>query len=99
MSSNNQSNNIVIDEFGRDLSLKQKKTATSNTSLSRSRFKGMSWADICDFIEEEAEKNKQEEEERNRREELEKFRTILEERKLLVQKGEYQLEDGEELDL
>ena len=84
--SNNQSNNI--DEFGRDLSLKQKKTANGTTS---SKYKGMSWADICDFIEEEAEKNKQEE--------LDNFRKVLEERKLLLQKGEYQLEDGEELDL
>jgi hypothetical protein len=108
-----------IDEFGRDMSLRNPKRDSSV-----SRFKGMSWADICDTIEEEAEiyeeKIKQEQavwdyicdsiekeaeinrkmcEEIMRQEETAFLRVILSERRILYQNGEYDLEEGEELEL
>ena len=111
MTSNNAEmklNNQNIDEFGRDLSLKaqkhvqeepqkqsqeeeNKKAAIEFTNY-LSRFKGMSWADINDMVEEE-------EEEEKRKVEREELRKVLDERKELLKKGLYELEDGEELDL
>ena len=112
-----------IDEFGRDMSLRKPKSSIY-VSNSVSKFKGMSWADICDSIEEEAdiheekikqeqavwdyicvsiekeaEKNRQMCEERMRQEETASFRVILSERRILYQNGEYDLEEGEELEL
>ena len=112
MTSNNLTinmNNNNIDEFGRDLSLKIKKPTQVDTQLDAhqvkenekaineftnylSRFKGMSWADISDMVEEE-------EEEEKRKVETEELRKVLEQRKELLKKGLYELEEGEELDL
>ena len=111
MTSNNAkmtSNNNNIDEFGRDLSLKIQKpvqvettiltqeeenaNAANNFTSYLAKFKGMSWADIDDMIEEE-------EEEERRKVETEELRKVLAERKELLQKGLYDLEEGEELDL
>ena len=112
MASNNAKmnfNNENIDEFGRDLSLKSQKQvhveakvvsqveeenakAASDFSLYISLFKGMSWVDIDEIVEEE-------EEEEKRRVETEELRKVLAERKELLKKGLYELEEGEELDL
>lgn len=111
MTSNNAEmnlNNKNIDEFGRDLSLKapkhvqeenQKQTQEKENEKAviefrkyLSRFKGMSWADIDDMVEEE-------EEEEKRKVEREELCKVLEERKELLKKGLYELEEGEELDL
>lgn len=82
----------TIDEFGRDLSLK----ALSNSLEDYfAKFKGMSWADICYQIEEEEEK----EEEERKIAEREALSKIIAERKVLNNKGLYELEEGEELDL
>jgi hypothetical protein len=97
MSSNQFINSSNIDEFGRDLSLKKSNSAKPTSCVSK--FKGMAWADICDFIEEEEERNKNIYEEKKRQEELVIFRKIHAERKLLFQRGEYELEEGEELDM
>jgi hypothetical protein len=111
MTSNNAEmnfNNKNIDEFGRDLSLKalkhvqeepQKQTQEEENEKAviefrkyLSQFKGMSWADIDDMVEEE-------EEEEKRKVEREELCKVLEERKELLKKGLYELEEGEELDL
>jgi hypothetical protein len=102
------SNNNNIDEFGRDLSLKIQKPvqvetpiltqeeenakAASNFTSYLARFKGMSWADISDMIEEE-------EEDERKKVETEELRKVLAERKELLQKGLYDLEEGEELEI
>ena len=113
MSSNAITTQNNIDEFGRDLSLKLEKSVTSfiyGSSLAArfqvARFKGMSWADITYLIEEEEEEEKQREAEEKQREEdkvrqvkTEELRKILAVRKQLHQKGLYELEDGEELDI
>jgi hypothetical protein len=84
----------TIDEFGRDLSLK---SAQQNNSFKDYfvQFKGMSWADICYQIDEEEEK----EEEERKIAEREALSKILAERKVLHNKGLYEFEEGEELDL
>jgi|LauGreDrversion4_1035100.scaffolds.fasta_scaffold24693_4 hypothetical protein len=97
MSSSQIINSSNIDEFGRDMSLRKPKTTKNNSCVSR--FKGMAWSDICDFIEEEEERSKNIYEEKKRQEELVVFRKIHAERKLLFQIGEYELEEGEELDM
>ena len=56
MSSSQIINSSNIDEFGRDMSLRKPKTTKNNSCISR--FKGMAWSDICDFIEEEEERSK-----------------------------------------
>lgn len=91
-----------IDEFGRDLSLRNKE---ENESLSKENYQsvcefmtelikkyaGMSWAEIS-FQEEE-----EEEEEERRKIEQEKQK-VLEERRYLYSIGEYELEEGEILE-
>jgi hypothetical protein len=57
------------------------------------------WAHICDFIEKEAEKNRKMCEEKIRKQETASLRIILAERRFLYQNGEYDLEEGEELEL
>lgn len=87
------SNKCIVDEFGRDLSLKPKqydfKSIFGNLL---DRYKGMSWAEINWFIEDE------EEEERKKAERVELLKAH-EERKKLYQQGLYELEEGEELDM
>ena len=91
--SNMNSQNNNIDEFGRDLSLKPK-TPPANSVFDEyfARFKGMSWVEIDEIAEEE----EQEEIEKSDRVE---FLKVLAERKNLLQKGLYELEEGEEVDL
>jgi hypothetical protein len=86
------SNNCIVDEFGRDLSLKPKqydfKTIFSNVT---DRFKGMLWAEINWHLEEKEELERKQSD----RAELQK---VHGERKKLYAQGLYELEDGEELD-
>lgn len=88
-----------IDEFGRDLSLKSKKQVTSIFGDLLERFKGMSWAEIAYLVEDEEEEEKEKEEEKVRQAEREELHKVLAERKQLYQKGLYELEEGEELDM
>jgi hypothetical protein len=86
------SNKCIMDEFGRDLSLKPK--AYDFKSLFGNmldRFKGMSWADMCVLIEDE-------EEEEKKIAERAELRKTHDERKKLYAQGLYELEDGEELE-
>ena len=79
----------TCDEFGRDSTLRVRdKTCNYDDVMGGylARFKGLSWAEINYLVEEE--------EEEERRIVLDK---IHEERKDLVMKGEYELEEGEEL--
>jgi hypothetical protein len=86
------SNNRMIDEFGRDLSLKPKqydfKTIFSNVM---DRFKGMSWVEINWLLEDE-------EELESKQAERAQLQKVHEELKKLYAQGLYELEDGEELD-
>jgi hypothetical protein len=87
---------ITVDEFGRDVSLKkQNKLKTQST---KDRYKGMKWSDICDEIEEEIEKMCLEQEQKQKTEERIKFKKITNERKVLLQCGQYELEEGEILE-
>ncbi len=85
----------ALDEFGRDNSLREKKTYAFMEEYIR-KYNGMSWADIFDAIDEEEEK---EEQERIKREENEKMQKILAMRRDLLNRGEYELEEGEILDI
>ncbi len=84
----NHTNNEFIDEFGRDLSLKNYKAACDFIAEMHKKYAGMSWADITYAIEEE-----EEEEERKKNEMLHK--EIAEKRRYLHAVGEYELEEGE----
>jgi len=95
MSSNANTTQSNIDEFGRDLSLKPKKQVTSIFGDLLERFKGMSWAEMAYLIEDEEEDEK----EKERQTEREELRKVLAERKQLHQQGRYELEEGEELDM
>jgi hypothetical protein len=100
MYSNANANTIQsnIDEFGRDLSLKPEKQATS-LYVPFDRFKGMSWAEITYLVEDEEEEERQKEEEKEKQAEREELRKALAERKQLYEQGLYELEEGEELDM
>ena len=107
------SQNCNIDEFGRDLTLKLQKQPIYVLGDYFARFKGMSWVDIDEMVEEEEEQVRIKEEqvrikeeqvrikEAEEKNEVEraKLRIVLAERKELHKKGLYELEDGEELDL
>ena len=103
-------NTIQYDEFGRDLSLRERKDTQKQKEANQefiskeneeaahlfmtalfNKFKVMSWAEI-NYEEEE------EEEEREREENRKKYKAITEERKLLVDAGKYELEEGEILE-
>jgi len=107
-------NTIQYDEFGRDLSLRGRKDTqkqkeaneeANEEAISKAneeaadlfmtalfnKFKVMSWAEI-NYEEEE------EEEEREREENRKKYKAITEERKLLIDAGKYELEEGEILE-
>jgi hypothetical protein len=84
---------ITVDEFGRDISLRQQKN--DNTLSRKDKFKGMKWSDICDEIEEEIEKMCLEQEQKQKAENRIKFKKITDERKELFKNGCYQLEEGE----
>jgi hypothetical protein len=87
---------ITIDEFGRDISLRNQKNDKPQST--KDRFRGMKWADICDEIEEEIEKMCLEQEQKQKAEDRIKFRKITNERKNLLQNGLYELEEGEILE-
>jgi hypothetical protein len=89
-----QTVDLNIDEFGRDLSLKSEMIFKKYMALSDElfgRFKGMSWIDIDYMLEDEEEDQKQ-------LIKKETLQTLILERKELYSKGEYELEDGEELE-
>jgi DNA-binding transcriptional MerR regulator len=88
-----------IDEFGRDLSLKQEKQVTSLFGEYTARFKGMSWAEITWLLEDEEEEERQREQYKVKQAESEELRKALAERKQLHQQGLYELEEGEELEM
>jgi hypothetical protein len=87
-----------IDQFGRDLSLR--KTAAQIECEKwmnelRIKMKTMSWAELS-YEEEEEEERQLEEENRQRLEkERAKNHAAAQQRKALLAKGEYELEDGE----
>ena len=85
----------TIDEFGRDLSLK---TRNSMFGDYFARFTGMSWAEMNDILEDEEEEEKMLENKKNQDAYRENLLKVLTERKELVEKGLYELEEGEELD-
>jgi hypothetical protein len=87
---------FTIDEFGRDLSLK---TRNSMFGDYFARFTGMSWAEMNDILEEEEEEEKMLENKKKQDAYRETLLKVLGERKELVEKGLYELEEGEELDL
>lgn len=90
-----------IDEFGRDMSLR--KTANEIASENfineiTNKLKNMSWAEYTYELEEEEER-KQEEEKRFQEEKERVVRLAADqERKILLAKGEYDLEEGEILE-
>jgi hypothetical protein len=90
----------TIDEFGRDLSLKPVTKLSCGDYLAR--FKGLeylkgikSWVEISYLLEEEEEAAEKEE---KKKVEAEILAAILAERKKLVEKGDYELEEGEEVE-
>jgi hypothetical protein len=91
-----QSANANIDEFGRDLDLKNHKVAYDFMDEFYRKLKaGMSWAEICyeaDEEEEEEERKKLEEKQKN---DMEKQKKETEIRRHLYNIGEYELEEGE----
>lgn len=97
-----------VDEFGRDLSLKSKQYEAIKFDFLH-RFGGMSWADICDLIEDEEEQAEKPVEKKakdcdikrtlvEREEELLRSQSLVE-RKKLFNAGLYELEEGEVLDI
>lgn len=86
----------TIDEFGRDLSLKNRNSLFGDYF---ERFTGMSWADMNDILEEEEQEEKKLENEKKDHAYRENLLKVLSERRELVEKGLYELEEGEELDL
>ncbi len=86
-----------IDEFGRDLSLRETKNQKAyNEALDYMaeicrKYAGMSWAEIS-FAEEE------EEEEENRKKEAQRLNDLANTRRYLYMIGEYELEEGEILE-
>jgi phage protein D len=97
-----------IDEFGRDMSLHKTLLEIENDKYIKNlfaKFKTMSWAEINYELEEEEEQQKEEEEqqkEEETRQRLEKEKAkndaLTLERKALIAKGEYELEEGEIID-
>ncbi len=92
--STTNTNKLNIDEFGRDLSLKNRNSNSNNNPQCNflARFANLSWAEIGYLIDEDDEK----EEKKERQEEL---RKDLAERKRLYEKGLYELEEGEVIDM
>ena len=88
----------TIDEFGRDLSLKYPVYKPITCDYLK-RFKGMSWAEITDLIEEEEEEEKrlQQEiaQEIQRQCELASRRQEAVVKRQLLEQGLYDLEEGE----
>ena len=91
---NSHTTTIIIDEFGRDISLRRQTETVDTFTALLEKFKSMSWADISWAIEEEEERVA-EIQEKERAKEIE---TIVKERKELLSKGKYDLEEGEILE-
>lgn len=101
MSSKTMNATSNVDEFGRDLELRERnqteialknyRAACDFMAEYRRKYAGMSWAEITYAIEEE-------EEEEERRALQEKQQKEVEERKYLYSIGEYELEEGEILE-
>lgn len=93
--------NLHIDEFGRDLSLK--KDAVSEKELLQKiydyidfmsmyhKFIGKSWVDIETMLEEEEEKEQQKQDDKT-------FQKELEKRRYMLSINQYDLEEGEVLE-
>ena len=96
---------INIDEFGRDISLRNEIAANLFITQLRNKFANKSWAEIC-YEEEEEEERQREEEERQREEEerqreeerAKELKEQTEMRKALLSEGKYELEEGEILE-
>lgn len=93
---------LNVDEFGRDLSLRNKenlKAAEDFIGYYLSKYKGMSWADMTYAIEEEEEEEELRKLEEQRKKEAEELRQRnkqeSERRRYLYAIGEYELEEGE----
>lgn len=87
-----------IDEFGRDITLKYKPCA-SIFSEHLERFKGMSWVEMSELLDDEEEEEQRKKDEAKKNIEKEELRKELAHRKKLYERGLYELEDGEELEL
>jgi hypothetical protein len=85
--------NVEVDEFGRDLSLKCNTVFKQVFEDIFGRFKGMSWAEIDYLVEEEDEQ----EEQQRQIVKNEALKTMTVERRALLLRGQYELEEGEEL--
>ena len=93
---------MKTDEFGRDISLKFYSNPTTNPNLNPTpnpfnfleRFKGMSWAEISYMVEEEEEEEERMKQEEERMKHEEEVKKVIQERRLLRQKGMYEMEDG-----
>jgi hypothetical protein len=88
----------TIDQFGRDLSLR--KTANQIDAEKwmneiRTKLKTMSWAEYSYEAEEEEERQLEEETRQRLEKERAKNHAAAQQRKALLAKGEYELEDGE----
>jgi hypothetical protein len=91
-----QSANANIDEFGRDLDLKNhKEECDFMTDFYRKLNSGMSWAEICYAQEEEEEEEERKKLEEKQKEDMEKHKKETEIRRHLYTIGEYELEEGE----
>ena len=98
------SENKQIDEFGRDLTLRLDSWDRYINEITR-KLKTMSWAEYCYEIEEEEEREL-EEAKRVQMQELEEVKRIQrakdlivdQQRKVLLAKGDYELEEGEILE-
>jgi hypothetical protein len=93
MNSNN------IDEFGRDITLRKPKNNTTYyfKALNKS-FKSRNWADICDEIEDEIDRIALESVQKQNAERQLIIEQLTSERKKLLRKGLYDLEEGEILE-
>ena len=93
----------MIDEFGRDLTLRKPKVVVIQTTSQK--HKGKKWADICDEIEEEIERacllqeqTQREQKQKQNEQDRKIFDSLAKERNMLLIKGLYDLEEGELLE-
>jgi thiaminase len=86
----------TIDEFGRDNSLRKPKTIY--IPKLKDKYKSKKWSDICDEIEDEIDRICLEQETKQKEKERKEFSLLTQERIALLNKGLYDLEDGEILE-
>ena len=94
----NHTDNEFVDEFGRDLALKNYKAACDFMAEYHKKYAGMSWAEITYAIEEEEEEEERKKNEIKQKENAEKQKKDAEKRRYLYTIGEYELEEGEVLE-